>query len=907
MKNKIGKLLFKNIFSLYITIAILLTLFQVYNEYLGYKNRLVASLATTEKIFKEALTNSIWNLDEGQINSNVHAIASLDYIIAVSILDPQDSIIAKSKKHNIEKKKLLIHTFKLNKNDEYLAKVLIYYSSDLIYRDMQNSILIIIANAIIKSFLLMFLIYYFSNKIITKPLNRLIVSINEKSINNYKKIIIEDISNNSDNEITVLLDSYNNMQDRLHDEVNKNKELSERVELALLGTNDGIWDWNIIDNTVYYSPRWKEILGYKDDELSNELSSWADRIHPDDIDATWSDIYKNVEGRTEFYENIHRLKHKDGHWVWIYDRGKTQYDENLKAVRMIGTHTDITDDKEMQLKFSQQTHIIKHVNDSVISTDLEGNIISWNEGSQKMLGYTATEVIGKSMSIFHRQEDLKQSMEYIQTVLKNGRLDVDICLVAKSKKLLYTSMTLTTIEDENNNVIGITSVFKDITARKKAEEELLKQKDILNYQANHDTLTDLPNRVLFNNLVSQAVLKAQKNKEELALLFIDLDRFKKINDSLGHLIGDKVLVEISKRLKEITRQEDTLARLGGDEFTILVQDITKIQDASAMAQKILDELKKPLYIDEHTLYVSSSVGISLYPKDTTEVNELFMYADTAMYKAKDEGRNNFQFYSSEMTKLAYEYVVMETSLRNALKNKEFVVYYQAQVDGVTSKIIGMEALVRWNHPELGLVPPTKFIPLAEETGLIVELDQWVMHTAMTQFVKWNKDGISPNTLSLNLAMKQLQQKDFMDIIKKIMDKTSCKPEYIELEITEGQIMNNPEEAIIILKNLSNMGIKLAIDDFGTGYSSLSYLKRLPIDKLKIDQSFVKDLPNNEEDIGITKAVIALAKSLNLSVIAEGVETKEQKDFLIKNGCKNIQGYFYSKPIASDEMELMLKR
>jgi len=277
-----------------------------------------------------------------------------------------------------------------------------------------------------------------------------------------------------------------------------------------------------------------------------------------------------------------------------------------------------------------------------------------------------------------------------------------------------------------------------------------------------------------------------------------------------------------------------------------------------------------------------------------------------MYKAKDEGRNNFQYYNATMTELAFERVVMETSLRSALKNEEFVVYFQPQVNAATNKIIGMEALVRWQHPTMGIVSPDKFIPLAESTGLIIELDRYVMRTAMTQIVQWHKEGLTPGILAMNLAVKQLEREDFLSIFKELMDETNCKPELLELEVTEGQIMMHPEEAIVKLKEISDLGIELAVDDFGTGYSSLAYLKRLPIDKLKIDQAFIHDLPDDEEDAGITKAVIALAKSLNLKVIAEGVETEEQRDFLVKNGCENIQGYFYSKPVSANEFENILR-
>jgi len=470
----------------------------------------------------------------------------------------------------------------------------------------------------------------------------------------------------------------------------------------------------------------------------------------------------------------------------------------------------------------------------------------------------------------------------------------------------YLSFTIGSIIIIIVITLYLTRLNSEIQQRKQAKNELNKKNAFIEHQAHYDVLTKLPNRVLFNDRLSQAIKKSKRNDEKFALLFIDLDRFKPINDSLGHEIGDKVLQSIAKRLDNLVRNEDTLARLSGDEFCILMPGLNKVQDASLLAQKVLMSFSEPINVYEHSLYVSGSIGISLYPEDDTNAINLLKYADAAMHKAKQEGRNNFQYYSSEMTVLALEHVVMETNLRQAIQKNEFIVYYQPQIDGRSGKLIGMEALIRWQHPTMGIISPAKFIPLAEETGLIIELDQWVMKTAMTQIVAWYQQGLNPGVLALNLAIKQLQQKNFIDMLVSMLNKTKCQPEWLELEVTESQIMINPKNAIAILNKISDMGIELAIDDFGTGYSSLSYLKKLPIDKLKIDQSFVKDLPSDENDAGISRAVIALAKSLNIKVIAEGVETKAQKEFLVQNDCFNIQGYFYSKPISADEMTAFMQ-
>ncbi|MDD2951136.1 MAG: EAL domain-containing protein [Sulfuricurvum sp.] len=438
-------------------------------------------------------------------------------------------------------------------------------------------------------------------------------------------------------------------------------------------------------------------------------------------------------------------------------------------------------------------------------------------------------------------------------------------------------------------------LYEEIQTRKGVEENLL-------FNSQHDELTGLSNRQLLLERFDLAIKLAKGSSSQVAILFLDLDHFKEINDSLGHIIGDKVLLSVTKNIVEEMGVADYLSRLGGDEFCLLLPSINTPDDASNVALKLLGILGKSIHIDEHELYISGSIGISVYPNDGNTPIELLRNADAAMYKAK-QNRNHYEFYTEEMTKLAFERVSLETSIRQALLHEEFIVHYQPQMDGQHDRLIGMEALVRWNHPKLGLVPPSAFIPFAEETGLIVFLDRWVMRTAMNQVVQWYEMGFNPGILAINLSVKQLRQEDFILILNDLCSELNFKTEWLELEITESQIMDNPEKAITSLNQISQKGIKLAIDDFGTGYSSLSYLKRLPIDKLKIDKTFIDGLPTDEEDASIVRAIIALAQSMKLNVIAEGVETAEQKDFLVQNGCKNIQGYFYAKPMPANDIEV----
>ncbi len=537
----------------------------------------------------------------------------------------------------------------------------------------------------------------------------------------------------------------------------------------------------------------------------------------------------------------------------------------------------------------------------------DGKFIQCNEKIVEMLHYHSKEdllnvrpsELSPEFQPDGRRSDEKAE-EMISIAQKKGSHQFEWVHTKANGKNFVTEVTLTAITLNNRNVLHV--IWRDISEKKKAQQELLEQKDILDYQAHHDGLTGLPNRVLFNDRLEHGIEHVQRHSMKLALFFIDLDYFKQINDSLGHQVGDKVLIAVAERLKAKIRSEDTLARLGGDEFTIIMEDLKDVEDASLLAHKIEEVLAQPIHIEGHTLYISCSMGISLYPQDDTDANNLIKYADAAMYKAKEEGRNNFQFYASEMTEFTLERMVMKSSLRDAIDNKEFILYYQPQIDVTTGKLTGMEALIRWQHPKMGLIHPQKFITLAKESGLIVEIDRWVMTTAMKQMTQWYHEGLEPGVLALNLSMRQLRSDDFIDILEESLKTAEFKSEWLEFEVTEDEVMQKPEESIMKLEEISRMGINITIDDFGTGYSSLAYLKRLPVSKLKIDQSFVQGLPNDKEDAAIVKAIIALAKSLGLDLIAEGVETDAQKEFLLASGCKHIQGYHCGKAVPAEEIE-----
>lgn len=420
----------------------------------------------------------------------------------------------------------------------------------------------------------------------------------------------------------------------------------------------------------------------------------------------------------------------------------------------------------------------------------------------------------------------------------------------------------------------------------------------LSYLAQYDSLTGLANRNLFRERLGRALIRADRNKSLVALMFIDLDRFKNINDTLGHDAGDKLLIEVSKRLEKCTRDGDTVARLGGDEFTVILEDINHVDDAANVARKILVALEPAIKLDEHEVFMTPSIGVTIYPVDDTSENNLLKNADTAMYRAKERGRNGFQFYTAGMNTRTIERLELEAGLRRALKNDEFVLYYQPKIAIDNRQIIGAEALIRWQHKKLGLIPPMEFIPIAEETGLIVPIGEWVIQTACKQVASWQEAGFSGLRMAVNISARQFRDSDIVKVVLDAVIQTNINPRDLEVEITESMLMEDTSVNIAALKELKDNGVHISIDDFGTGYSSLSYLKRFNIDALKIDKSFVRDITTDSDDAAIASAIIALGQSLRLIVVAEGVETEDQLVFLKTQGCHEAQGYLFSRPLTA---------
>ena len=537
----------------------------------------------------------------------------------------------------------------------------------------------------------------------------------------------------------------------------------------------------------------------------------------------------------------------------------------------------------------------------VIEWDPEFRITTWNPSAEGIFGYGAAEAIGESGYMLVEGEQDTERMASMWMELQQTRTSTRVTLANKTNRgeIIHTEWYNTPLVDNENKVIGVASLVQDITERLNTERTL-------HYMAHHDALTGLPNRRLMQDRLNQAILQARRNQSHVALLFLDLDRFKLVNDTLGHETGDYVLRDVAKRLMKVVREGDTVSREGGDEFVIILPDLEKPESAQLVANKILHELSQSIEVSGQELTVTASIGISHYPNDATDIQHLLKHADSAMYQAKDAGRNTARFFTSDLNFLLSKRLEVESRLRRGIERSEFFLRYQPQVDVMSGRIVGVEALLRWNDPQQGEIYPKDFISIAEELGLIVPRGEWVFRTACQQIKLWDQEGFKDITVSVNLSPRQFISRKLLPSMKSALLETGIDPRRIDLEITETMAMRNLEQSIEILSELRRMGATVSIDDFGVGYSSLGQLRRLPAQTLKIDGSFISLIPEDANSCSITEAIIAMAKRLRLRTVAEGVETAAQLEFLRTNGCDAYQGYLFAKPLTAVEVTTLFK-
>jgi len=640
-----------------------------------------------------------------------------------------------------------------------------------------------------------------------------------------------------------------------------------------------------------------DMLGYDRTELIGKTVK--DITHPDDYGQGSRLRTLLIGSDTRSASGEKRFIRKDGTLIWARRTMSVGCDGGGNPQYIVSVVEDISERKQAEIALRQTEEqfrqLVAHIPQVFWIGDIaQRKLVYVSPAAEHLFGRSLEEIYASPRMLIRavHRNDRKRLIDGRLSEAAGGNYDEVVRVVRPDGTVRWVRDRAFPVRDGEGRVYRIAGIAEDITARRESEQRLV-------YLAHYDGLTNLPNRLLFYDRLGQAIALAKREQWIVGVMFIDVDRFKDVNDTLGHAVGDKLLQKVSARLIRSVRSHDTVGRLGGDEFAVVLSNLGTAQDAEAVAQKIIRSFDEPFELDGGTeIYVTASIGITLYPTDSTNHDALLKNADLAMYRAKEEGRNTYERYSAEIDSRNAGRVDMQGMLRHALEREEFVLYYQPKVEVRSNRTIGVEALIRWNSHELGFVSPEDFIPIAEEIGLIVPIGDWVLRTACTQNRAWQDEGHAPLVMSVNLSARQFREKNLVDKIVGVLNETGLEARYLDLEITESLIMSQADSTVVLLEKLHQLGVGLSIDDFGTGYSSLAYLKRFPVQSIKIDQSFVRDLTTDADDAAIVTAVVAMAKSLKLKVIAEGVETKEQLDFLTTLQCDEYQGYYFGRPVPA---------
>ncbi len=670
-------------------------------------------------------------------------------------------------------------------------------------------------------------------------------------------------------------------------------EREERLKLALWASSEQYWDYDL--QTGHMRRIWADSRSNRPDVQVLSTTDTHHTIHPDDLPQVRAKLRDHLRGEAELFISEHRILDPRGEWLWVRARGRAvETGADGRVRRIAGTARDITLVRQAERERRIAIAVLRSMNESVAVLDRDFNFISINPAFTRTTGYSEREVMGQNAGLLDSsQHDAAFYNRLRQKLASEGHWAGEMWQRRKNGQEFLSSIESTSTEDIYGEHRVYIAVISDITQQKRAEQEL-------RYLANFDTLTNLPNRAMLSERLSQAIVRARRQNHRVAVLFLDRARLKDINDSLGHTAGDRILRAAAMRLRDTVGEHQTVARLGGDEFTVVLENLDQPGDADKIAREIITAFEAPLVLDDRQeVVISPSIGISLYPDHGQVPTELLKQADTAMYQAKAAGRRTFVRYDDSMEIANRRRAQLSSALRKVLERGELRLVFQPRLSLATRRITGVEALLRWTSGEYGEIPPVQFIPLAEESGLILEIGEWVLHEACRTLRRWHQAGMTDLTMAVNVSVVQLLRGDFSEIVRRVLIDTEVPPHALELELTESVLMANAEQTSAKLQALREMGVSLAIDDFGTGYSSLAYLKRLPITTLKIDKTFITDLNRDPDDTAITTTVITMAHSLGLTVVAEGVETETQLRFLDHFRCDEIQGHWLSYPVDPD--------
>lgn len=656
---------------------------------------------------------------------------------------------------------------------------------------------------------------------------------------------------------------------------------------------------------VYVSDYCLKLTGYEaEDVTSSRRKSYEEITFPKDRARVRRDILAALEQNGTF-EVEYRIQRADGRVCWVLERGMGIRDVSGKLVCLEGYIQDISEqmaaNEAMLEAVRRYSSIFEHATEGIFQTTPDGRYLNANPALAQMYGHSSARELVAYLHDIQRQLYVSPERrdDFLELMRSNGMVrNFESQVYRRDGSIIWISENARVVRHPDGSVQFFEGTVVDITERKQHEDELL-------HQASHDSLTGLPNRALLRDRIEQAIAKARREGSQMAVVFVDLDHFKLINDSLGHHVGDRLLLEVAARLTQCVRSHDSVARQGGDEFVLVLAEQHGDHDILSIVNRLLESISQPWMDGGQEYGLSCSIGVSCYPQHGEDPDTLLRCADAAMYKAKASGRNTYHLYTSELNDAISERLELENNLRHALERDEFRVYYQPRIGTASGRIIGAEALIRWEGPGKGLVSPDRFIPIAEETGLIVPIGQWILQEACRQNSAWQRAGLPPITVSVNLSPIQFRHAGLVKSVASALERANLSPAFLELELTESFVMHDAERINGAMQSLKALGVDISVDDFGTGYSSLSYLKRFPVDRLKVDKSFVRDIDTDPDDAAIVRAIITLGHSLNLKVVAEGVETQAQLTFLQQHGCDELQGYFFSRPIPASEMGLLL--
>ena len=660
----------------------------------------------------------------------------------------------------------------------------------------------------------------------------------------------------------------------------------------------GCWEWDVVSGKTSWSDELYRIFGIEPGSIPASYKGFLERVHPEDREAVKRVVRNALKKCQSFISHYCRIVRPDGSIRTIYGQGDVILDDTGKILSVTVTSQDVTERRKMEDERDRLAMIVESSKDAIFSISLEDVITSWNRGAEVVFGYTAKEIIGSKIFTLLPAERYDERSQILQKILNGEQVEhFETVRIRKDGSQIYVSITTSPLLNADGKIIGNSVIARDVTERRKLEE-------LIKHQAHHDTLTDLPNRYLFMDFLSLELAQARRNGKKLALLFLDLNGFKQINDTLGHSCGDRLLQEVAHRLRACIRESDTVARLGGDEFTVLMPDLVQTDDVGIVLKKILGVFETPFMLDEVAVDTTTSIGICMFPDDGDCSDELMKKADIAMYDAKGSGRNSYQFYNAEINTRTIKRQLMEGFLRQAAGRGELELLFQPLVCSDTLAIIGAEALLRWRHPERGMLAPDQFLAVAEDSGVIVPIGEWVIRNACNQAQSWNEKGY-PLSVSVNLSNRQFHQTNLIEKTARILAETGLNPHHLEFDISENTIMADIEFSLRNMQTLTEMGVTIAIDNFGCGSSSLRWIKKMPTHKVKIDKSFVKNILSEPDDLAVVNAVIAMSHNLRMKVIANGVETEEQLSVIQQSGCDQLQGYVISEPVLPAEFERLV--